>query len=101
MDDKMKIHLLIDNERYPLNIRREDEQLYRDAAKQIDYKLNKYRNAFRDFSPTKHWAMVALELAFENMYLKDRNDTQPYMEKIKELEEEVDQCLNLKDTPQP
>lgn len=101
MDDKMKIHLLIDNERYPLNIRREDEQLYRDAAKQIDYKLNKYRNAFRDFGPTKHWAMVALELAFENMYLKDRNDTQPYMEKIKELEEEVNQCLNLKDMPQP
>ena len=32
MDDMMKIHLLIDNERYPMTIRREDEQLYRDAA---------------------------------------------------------------------
>ena len=40
----MKIHLLIDNERYPMTIRREDEQLYRDAAKQIDNKLNKYRS---------------------------------------------------------
>ena len=39
MDDMMKIHLLIDNERYPMTIRREDEQLYRDAAKQIDNKL--------------------------------------------------------------
>ncbi len=29
MDDVMKIHLLIDNERYPLTIRREDELLYR------------------------------------------------------------------------
>ena len=38
MDDMMKIHLLIDNERYPMTIRREDEQLYRDAAKQIDNK---------------------------------------------------------------
>ena len=45
MDDMMKIHLLIDNERYPMTIRREDEQLYRDAAKQIDNKLNKYRKA--------------------------------------------------------
>ena len=27
MDDMMKIHLLIDNERYPMTIRREDEQL--------------------------------------------------------------------------
>ena len=35
MDDMMKIHLLIDNERYPMTIRREDEQLYRDAAKQL------------------------------------------------------------------
>lgn len=46
MDDMMKIHLLIDNERYPMTIRREDEQLYRDAAKQIDNKLNKYRSYY-------------------------------------------------------
>ena len=42
MDDMMKIHLLIDNERYPMTIRREDEQLYRDAAKQIDNKPVSY-----------------------------------------------------------
>ena len=53
MDDVMKIHLLIDNERYPLTIRREDELLYRNAAKQIDNKLNKYRSRFPDFSPYK------------------------------------------------
>ena len=53
MDDMMKIHLLIDNERYPMTIRREDEQLYRNAAKQIDNKLNKYRSRFPDFSPTR------------------------------------------------
>ena len=58
MDDMMKIHLLIDNERYPMTIRREDEQLYRDAAKQIDNKLNKYRSYYPDFSPARHWAMV-------------------------------------------
>ena len=62
MDDMMKIHLLIDNERYPMTIRREDEQLYRDAAKQIDNKLNKYRSYYPDFSPARHWAMAALEL---------------------------------------
>ena len=75
MDDMMKIHLLIDNERYPMTIRREDEQLYRDAAKQIDNKLNKYRSYYPDFSPARHWAMAALELAFENISMKDRNNT--------------------------
>ena len=66
MDDMMKIHLLIDNERYPMTIRREDEQLYRDAAKQIVNKLNKYRSYYPDFSPARHWVLAALELAFEN-----------------------------------
>lgn len=94
MDDKMKIHLLIDNERYPLTIRREDEQLYRDAAKQIDYKLNKYRRAFPEFNVSTHWAMAALEIAFENMSLKDRNDNLPYREKLKEWGNDLDQAID-------
>ena len=62
MDDVMKIHLLIDNERYPLTIRREDELLYRNAAKQIDNKLNKYRSRFPDFSPTRPVSYTHLTL---------------------------------------
>ena len=95
MDDpkRMRIHLLIDNDRYPLVIQREDEQLYRDAAKQIDYKLNRYRREYPEFSAMKHWAMAALELAFENMSLKDRNDTRPLTDKLKELEQDMDRCI--------
>ena len=97
MDDMMKIHLLIDNERYPLNIRRYDEEIYRDAAKQIDNKLNKYRSMFSDIAPNKYWAMVALELAFEKISLKDRNDTEPYKEKIRELTDELERVLKGKE----
>ncbi|HJC97709.1 MULTISPECIES: cell division protein ZapA [Bacteroidaceae] len=93
-DDKFKIHLLIDNERYPLTILRKDEQLYRDAAKQIDYKLNKYRSMYPSFSAAKHWAMAALELSFENISMKDRNDTLPYTEKIRQLTEDVENCIH-------
>ena len=96
MDDpkRMRIHLLIDNDRYPLVIQREDEQLYRDAAKQIDYKLNRYRREYPDFSASKHWAMTALELACENMTVKDRNDTRPLLDKLKELEADMDRLIN-------
>ena len=62
MEDKMKIHLLIDKERYPLTIRREEEQLYRDAAKQIDNKLNKYRSYYPDFSPARPVSYTHLTL---------------------------------------
>ena len=97
MDDKMmKIHLVIDCNKYPLNIRREDEQHYRDAAKLIDKTLNKYRSSWPELSANNHWAMAALELAFNLMSMKDRNDTQPYLEKLKELTQELDNYISRK-----
>ena len=94
MDDQMmKINLLIDCQRYPLNIRREDEQLYRDAAKLIDKTLNKYRSWTPELGANNHWAMAALELAFNLMSMKDRNDTQPYLKKLEELTKELDNYI--------
>ena len=95
IDEKMmKINLLIDCQPYPLNIRREDELLYRDAAKLIDKTLNKYREWMPNFDANKHWAMAALELAFNNISMKDKNDTKPYLEKLEELTKESDSYLS-------
>ena len=97
MDDKMmRITLLIDCQRYPLHIRREDEQLYRDAAKMIDTTLNKYRSWKPELGANNHWAMAALELAFNLMSMKDRNDTQPDLDKLKELTKELDNYVSKK-----
>lgn len=93
MDDKFKINLLVDNEKYPLTIKRDEEIYYRDAAKQIDYKLNKYRRLYPNFSSVKHWAMAALELAYENVKMKDMNDTQPYHEKLEQLMGDLDEYI--------
>ena len=97
MDDKMKIHLLIDNQKYPLTIPREDEALYREAARQVDNKLNKYRRLFPEMGLSVHWAMASLELAFENARLKDKNNTAPYMEILKRLEESIDSCIQVQE----
>ena len=94
IDDKMmKIHLQIDCQQYPLNIRREDEKLYRDAAKLINNKLNKYRSHMPDMDSNNHWAMAAFEIAFENISMKDKNDTKPYMEKLEELTKILDSYI--------
>ena len=90
MDDKLKIHLQIDRERYPLVISREEEIFYREAAKMIDNKLNKYRSLYPNLGTMKHWTMVTLELAYENAKIKDSVDTSPYTEKIKQLEDLLD-----------
>ena len=94
----MKINLLIDCQKYPLNIRREDELLYRDAAKLIDKTLNKYREWKPDLSSNQHWAMAALELAYAFISNKDKNDTQPYLRKLEELTRELDNVISEKQT---
>ena len=98
MDDRMKINLLIDCQKYLLNIRREDELLYRDAAKLIDKTLNKYREWKPDLSSNQHWAMAALELAYAFISNKDKNDTQPYLRKLEELTKELDNVISEKQT---
>ena len=49
---------------------------------------------YPSFSAAKHWAMAALELSFENISMKDRNDTLPYTEKIRQLTEDVENCIH-------
>ena len=96
MDDRMKINLLIDCQKYPLNIRREDELLYRDAAKLIDKTLYKYREWKPELRSNQHWAMAALELAYAFISNKDKNDTQPYLRKLEELTRELDNVISEK-----
>ena len=87
MNDKIKINLQIADSNYPLTINREEEQMVREAAKQVNVRLNKYREVYKNLEPERIIAMVAYQFALENLQLKDRNDTEPYTAKIKELTE--------------
>lgn len=87
MNDQIKINLQMAGANYPLTIRREDEEMVREAAKQVDFRLNAYRAHYQSVSPERIIAMVAYQFALENLQWKDRNDTRPYTAKIKELTE--------------
>ena len=54
---------------------------------QVDIRLNAYREHYQNVSLERIIAMVAYQFALENLQLKDRNDTEPYTAKIKELTE--------------
>lgn len=85
MNDKIKINLQMAGASYPLTIKREDEQMVREAAKQVDLRLNAYREHYQSVSAERIIAMVAYQFSLENLQQKQRNDTEPYTTKIKEL----------------
>ena len=63
----------------------------REAAKQVNIRLNAYREHYRNVAPEKIIAMVAYQFSLEKLQLLQRNDTQPYTAKIEELTEMLEE----------
>ena len=80
MNDKIKINLQIADSNYPLTINREEEEMVREAAKQVNIRLNAYREYYKNLEPEKIIAMVAYQFSLEKLQLMQRNDTTPYTE---------------------
>ena len=74
MNDKIKINLQIADSNYPLTINREEEQTVREAAKQVNIRLNKYREVYKNLEPEKIIAMVAYQFSLEKLQLMQRKD---------------------------
>ena len=91
MNDKIKINLQIADSYYPLTINRDEEETVREAAKQVNIRLNAHREHYRNVAPEKIIAMVAYQFSLEKLQLLQRNDTQPYTAKIEELTEMLEE----------
>ena len=95
IDYLFEIKLMLGGTYYPLTIRRKDERLYREAARRINDKLNKYREHFPQLSEEKYYVMAAVHIAMVNIMLEDFNDTAPYKDKIRQMDKELDSILGV------
>ena len=81
MDDLFEIKLMVGGTYYPLTIPRKDERLYREAARRINDKLNRYRTRYPQLSEEKYYVMAAVHIAMVK-------------EKIRQLDRELDSILD-------
>ena len=89
-EDKIKITLTIDKVRFPLHIRKEEEEFYRNAATLINDTLNKYRASYTGQSDEKYMAMALLDIALENQKLNVKSNMAPVKALLTELMEQVE-----------
>ena len=80
--DKLKIRLQVYDTDIQLRIVREEEKLYRDAAKLITMTVNKYADKFKGLKTGK---------AF-------RNDTEPYKNILGKLTSEIEEAFGKQET---
>ena len=99
MNDKFKIHLEIAGRKYPLNIRREDEEIVRQAAALVNKELATYREQFgKDKSKSIYdfLAMTAIDLSHAYLRLRETRDVEIFTGIVREIDEELDSYLNQK-----
>ena len=90
MNDKIRINLNLAGTTYPVFIDRKDEEIVREADKQVNIRFNRNQLEHPEMSPEKVMAITAFELSLQMQDQKERNDTEPYTNKIKELTEVLD-----------
>lgn len=93
----MKINVRIDGKMWPMEIRWEDEYLYREAAKMVSDKIRIYRDSYQKKGSIDHWTMVAFEMAFLVVTNREDERNNGYRFRIEQLEKELDNYLQNKD----
>lgn len=92
-NDKLAIKLRLGNEMREMVIERDNEKYYREGSRMINELFNKYSQHFQNLPDAKYLSSVALEIAIRYLKDKDKNESEPYLESIASLTEEIESAL--------
>ncbi len=96
MDQEFVINLRVEDAKYPLRIKRSDEEVYRRAAEEIDYKLGQYKSHFaagesQTLQSKDYMAMTAIQAVAEKAKHEIRAEN--FEARLTSLTNELDEFL--------
>lgn len=91
--EKMVIQLLIGKQVYPITIKREQEEIYRRAARMINDKLGRYEQSYPHLGYERYTSVALLDFAVQVIQLQNQKDESPYEEVVDRLNEELGKLL--------
>lgn len=97
-NDILQIKLHVYDMEVPVNVAREEEALYRNAAILITETMNTYASYYKGVKSEKelmYMALIEIALRYEREIL--RNDTQPYSDILTRLTSELEEALKPND----
>lgn len=94
MEEKLRIKLHLYETDLMVNVPREEEQYYRAAAKQVTETVNTYAKIYQGKKTHNDvMYMAMLDLALRSNKLAALYDTQPFMELIAKLTQEIEEVM--------
>lgn len=92
-NDIFTINILLNGVRMPLKIRREDEEIYRNAEKIVNKYLEQYRGQYSQRSMEEILTLVAYQMAVIVSKQETSQNVAPLADKIEELNSELKKLL--------
>jgi cell division protein ZapA (FtsZ GTPase activity inhibitor) len=89
MDETLAINVTIADRRYPMRIKRSEEEKIRKAVKILNERILQYQQRFMVKDQQDLLAMTALGFVTSNLDLTDKTDSNPIIDQIKELNSEL------------
>jgi len=93
LNDKLQIRLLIGKQTYPITVRRDQEEIFRKAAKQINELWAKYEQASPGQGADLYKTIVLLQFVVRLIQVEKANDTRPFVETLTELTKEIEETI--------
>jgi cell division protein ZapA len=93
MDEEFTINITIAERRYPITIKRKDEERVRKAAKKINDRILLYRKNYKGKDSQDFMAMTALQFVIEYLDLVEKTDIDPAIQQIENINHQLDQYL--------
>lgn len=95
-NDKLVIQLLIGKQVYPITIKREQEEVYRKAARTINDKLGRYEQSYPNLGYERYTSVALLDFAVQVIQLQTQHDQSLYGEVVNRLSSEIEELLKTK-----
>ncbi len=91
--NKLNIQLKIGNQMHSITIRREMEEVFRKAAKNINEKLSRYQVSYPNMGYEKSMSITLLDFAVYALQAEENQNTEPYDGAVRQLTEEIEDAL--------
>lgn len=95
MDDELAINITIAERRYPMRIKRSDEEKIRKAAKIINERITQYQERYNGKDNQDFLAMSAIQFVVQVLDLMNEKDVNPMIEQVTEINEELSKYLTI------
>lgn len=92
--DNLVIQLLIGKQVYPITVKRDQEEIYRRAARMINDKLGRYEQSYPHLGYERYTSVALLDFAVQVIQLQNQKDESPYETTVNRLSEEISQLLS-------